>query len=83
MKCLIRSTLCAKRVAEEYRLSSEAFEWLLGEIETRFQQAQVSLVHLIFDFKSGFKKSDYLFIDNNGLPYKNKSYFMRHLNFFF
>lgn len=24
------------------RLSSEAFEWLIGEIETRFQQAQVS-----------------------------------------
>lgn len=40
MKCLIRSTLCAKRVAEEYRLSAEAFEWLLGEVETRFQQAQ-------------------------------------------
>lgn len=44
MKCLIRSTLCAKRVAEEYRLSAEAFEWLLGEVETRFQQAQVRYV---------------------------------------
>ncbi|XP_057378836.1 DNA-directed RNA polymerase II subunit RPB1-like [Daphnia carinata] len=39
-QCLIRSTLCSKRLAEEYRLSSEAFEWLIGEIETRFQQAQ-------------------------------------------
>uniref|UniRef100_T1JDI6 DNA-directed RNA polymerase subunit n=15 Tax=Myriapoda TaxID=61985 RepID=T1JDI6_STRMM len=39
--CLLRSTLCTKRVAEEFRLSTEAFEWLLGEIETRFQHAQV------------------------------------------
>lgn len=39
---LIRSTLSSKRMAEEYRLNSEAFEWLLGEIETRFQQAQVN-----------------------------------------
>lgn len=40
-RCLVRSTLCTKRVAEEFRLSSEAFEWLIGEIETRFLQAQV------------------------------------------
>lgn len=40
-KALVRSTLCSKRVAEEFKLTSEAFEWLLGEIETRFQQAQV------------------------------------------
>ncbi|KAK3607289.1 hypothetical protein CHS0354_002914 [Potamilus streckersoni] len=40
MKILIRSTLCSKRVIEEFRLSAESFEWLLGEIETRFQQAQ-------------------------------------------
>ncbi|EFX79682.1 hypothetical protein DAPPUDRAFT_52186, partial [Daphnia pulex] len=39
-QCLVRSTLCSKRIAEEYRLSSEAFEWLIGKIETRFQQAQ-------------------------------------------
>ncbi len=38
--CLIRSTLCAKRLADEYRLSSEAFEWLIQDIETRFRQAQ-------------------------------------------
>lgn len=40
-KALVRSTLCSKRVAEEFRLTTEAFEWLLGEIEARFQQAQV------------------------------------------
>lgn len=45
IKCLVRSTLCAKRVTEEFRLSSEAFEWLIGEIESRFQQAQVSCLH--------------------------------------
>jgi DNA-directed RNA polymerase II subunit RPB1 len=39
-QCLVRSTLCSKRLAECYHLSSEAFEWLIGEIETRFQQAQ-------------------------------------------
>ena len=43
MNALVRSTLCAKKVLEEYRLSSEAFEWLLGEIDSRFQQAQVML----------------------------------------
>ncbi|KAK3699426.1 hypothetical protein QZH41_018587, partial [Actinostola sp. cb2023] len=36
---LLRSTLCTKRVAEEFHLTSEAFEWLLGEIETRFQHS--------------------------------------------
>ncbi|XP_005100330.1 DNA-directed RNA polymerase II subunit RPB1 [Aplysia californica] len=39
MKALIRSTLCTKRVAEEHCLTAEAFEWVLGEIETKFQQA--------------------------------------------
>jgi DNA-directed RNA polymerase II subunit RPB1 len=29
-------------VAEEFRLNNEAFEWLIGEIETRFQQAQAN-----------------------------------------
>ncbi|KAF7272976.1 DNA-directed RNA polymerase II subunit RPB1-like [Rhynchophorus ferrugineus] len=41
-QCLVRSTLCAKLVSEQYRLTTEAFEWLLGEIETRFQQAQAN-----------------------------------------
>ncbi|XP_015787229.1 DNA-directed RNA polymerase II subunit RPB1 [Tetranychus urticae] len=40
-RALLRSTLCTKKVAEEYRLTTEAFDWLVGEIETRFQQAQV------------------------------------------
>jgi DNA-directed RNA polymerase II subunit RPB1 len=39
--CLVRSTLCSRRVAEEFRLTTEAFEWLIGEIKDRFQQAQV------------------------------------------
>jgi DNA-directed RNA polymerase II subunit RPB1 len=29
-------------VAEQYRLSDESFEWLLGEIETKFMQAQAT-----------------------------------------
>uniref|UniRef100_H2Z9E4 DNA-directed RNA polymerase subunit n=1 Tax=Ciona savignyi TaxID=51511 RepID=H2Z9E4_CIOSA len=37
----LRSTLCSRRVADEFRLSAEAFEWILGEVETKFQQAQV------------------------------------------
>lgn len=45
-QCLVRSTLCTKLVSEKFRLSSEAFEWLIGEIENRFKQAQVSLVSL-------------------------------------
>lgn len=36
----LRSTLCTRRVAEEFRLSPESFEWILGEIETKFQQSQ-------------------------------------------
>jgi len=44
---LLRSVLCSKRVTEEHKLSTEAFEWVLGEIETRFQQAQVSIITLV------------------------------------
>lgn len=43
MNILLRSTLCAKRTAEKHRLSPAAFEWLIGEIESRFKQAIVSL----------------------------------------
>jgi DNA-directed RNA polymerase II subunit RPB1 len=39
-QCLVRSTLCTKLVAEQHRLSEEAFEWLLGEIESKFFYAQ-------------------------------------------
>lgn len=42
---LLRSVLCSKKMAEEHRLSSEAFEWILGEIEAKFQQAQVRLLN--------------------------------------
>ena len=40
-RAMLRSTLCTKRIANEYRLSVESFEWLLGEIEARFKQSQV------------------------------------------
>ncbi|KAI8344064.1 hypothetical protein BC941DRAFT_407662, partial [Chlamydoabsidia padenii] len=33
---LLRSTFAVKRVVEEFHLSSQAFEWVLGEIESRF-----------------------------------------------
>eukprot|EP00096_Caligus_rogercresseyi_P015669 TRINITY_DN813_c1_g1_i1.p1 TRINITY_DN813_c1_g1~~TRINITY_DN813_c1_g1_i1.p1 ORF type:complete len:1950 (-),score=566.84 TRINITY_DN813_c1_g1_i1:630-6479(-) len=39
-QCLIRSTLCTKLVSETHRLSEEAFDWLLGEIESKFFYAQ-------------------------------------------
>eukprot|EP00771_Trimastix_marina_P000587 gnl/Trimastix_PCT/1604.p1 GENE.gnl/Trimastix_PCT/1604~~gnl/Trimastix_PCT/1604.p1 ORF type:complete len:1642 (+),score=662.43 gnl/Trimastix_PCT/1604:291-4928(+) len=39
---LLRSTLSSKAVTCKYHLSHEALDWLLGEIETRFQQ---SIVH--------------------------------------
>ena len=41
MSCLVRSVLCARKVIEEYRLSADAFEWILGEINSKFIQAQV------------------------------------------
>ncbi|XP_014661495.1 PREDICTED: DNA-directed RNA polymerase II subunit RPB1-like [Priapulus caudatus] len=40
INAMLRSTLCTKRVAEEYKLTTESFEWLLGEVESRFQHAQ-------------------------------------------
>ncbi|CAD5180600.1 unnamed protein product [Musa acuminata subsp. malaccensis] len=39
---LLRSTLASKRVMKEYRLTREAFEWVIGEIESRFVQSLVS-----------------------------------------
>ena len=41
-RILLRSTLAARRVIEEYRLTSFAFTWLLGEVESRFQQSMAS-----------------------------------------
>lgn len=58
-QCLVRSTLCTKCVAEEFRLSTEAFEWLIGEIETRFQQAQVC-IFIIYN-NSAIHTLSYLF----------------------
>lgn len=43
----LRSTLCSRRMTEEFRLSSEAFEWLLGEIETKFNQSIVSKIQTL------------------------------------
>ncbi len=41
-QCLVRSMLCTKLVSEQHRLSEEAFDWLLGEIEMKFMQAQAT-----------------------------------------
>lgn len=40
-RTLLRSTLCTKKITEIDRLSSEAFDWLLGEIDSKFHQSQV------------------------------------------
>lgn len=37
----IRSSLCCKQLQQVNRLSSVAFEWVLGEIESRFNASQV------------------------------------------
>ena len=39
---MLRATLASKRVLGEYCLSKEAFEWLVGEIDARFQQARAN-----------------------------------------
>ncbi|KAE8693465.1 DNA-directed RNA polymerase II subunit RPB1 [Hibiscus syriacus] len=44
---LLRSTLASKRVLEEYRLTKEAFEWVIGEIESRFLQSLVAAGEMI------------------------------------
>lgn len=36
---LLRSTFCSKQMAKSHKLNAEAFEWVLGEVETRFNQA--------------------------------------------
>ncbi|KAK7486909.1 hypothetical protein BaRGS_00021880 [Batillaria attramentaria] len=41
MRSLVRASLCAKSITQEHRLTSEAFDWLLSQIESRFQQSQV------------------------------------------
>jgi len=39
---LLRSTFASKRVLKEYHLTREAFEWVVGEIESRFLQSLVA-----------------------------------------
>ncbi|KAH9322462.1 hypothetical protein KI387_017101, partial [Taxus chinensis] len=39
---LLRSTFASKRVLKEYHLTKEAFEWVVGEIESRFLQSLVA-----------------------------------------
>ncbi|CAH9094797.1 unnamed protein product [Cuscuta epithymum] len=39
---LLRSVLASKRVLKEYRLTREAFDWVIGEIESRFLQSLVA-----------------------------------------
>ena len=41
-QCHVRSMLCTKAVTETHRLSEEAFEWLLGEIEAKFMQVSTN-----------------------------------------
>ncbi|GFP91008.1 DNA-directed RNA polymerase ii subunit 1 [Phtheirospermum japonicum] len=44
---LLRSALASKRVLKEYRLTREAFEWVIGEIESRFLQSLVAAGEMI------------------------------------
>ncbi|KAI8822549.1 putative RPO21-DNA-directed RNA polymerase II, 215 kd subunit [Fimicolochytrium jonesii] len=39
---LIRSVLSSRRVIEEFHLTSEAFDWIIDEINTRFNQCLVN-----------------------------------------
>ncbi|KAF8584960.1 beta and beta-prime subunits of DNA dependent RNA-polymerase [Ramaria rubella] len=38
----LRSTFAARPVLEEFHLNREAFEWVLGEVETKFNQSLVN-----------------------------------------
>merc|ERR1712176_381561 len=41
LNCHLRSMLSAKRVIREHKLNKEAFDWVIGEIERRFNMAKV------------------------------------------
>jgi DNA-directed RNA polymerase II subunit RPB1 len=41
MNILLRLSLSSRQVLEIYRLTKVVFQWVLEEIKTRFQQAQV------------------------------------------
>jgi DNA-directed RNA polymerase II subunit RPB1 len=38
----LRSTFAARRVLEEFHLNREAFEWVIGEVEAKFNQSLVN-----------------------------------------
>jgi DNA-directed RNA polymerase II subunit RPB1 len=40
-KIMLRSVLSSKRVMKDWRLNRDAFNWLIGEVESRFNQALV------------------------------------------
>ena len=42
-QCHVRAMLSTKLITETHRLSEEAFEWLLGEIESKFFQVNLKL----------------------------------------
>jgi len=57
MKCLVRSVLCAKKVVEEHRLTSEAFEWLVGKEGLSLVYSLISVNMLgICSLRSHFNK---------------------------
>lgn len=61
MNILIRSTLCAKQMAKYHKLTAEAFEWLLGEIETRFDQVKHIAFFCIYNnFRPLFNQAKWL-----------------------
>ena len=39
----LRATFASKRVLKEYKLTAEAFDWILGEVETRFNMVRDAL----------------------------------------
>lgn len=44
---LVRSTLASKRVIAEYRLTSEAFNFVIGEVRTRFMWTKVQAGEMV------------------------------------
>ncbi|KAL6565809.1 DNA-directed RNA polymerase II subunit rpb1 [Orobanche hederae] len=44
---LLRGALASKRVLKEYRLTREAFDWVIGEVESRFLQSLVAAGEMI------------------------------------
>jgi DNA-directed RNA polymerase II subunit RPB1 len=41
-KIYVRSELSTKRIIQQERMTQESFDWLVGEVKSRFEQ---SLVH--------------------------------------